>query len=101
MIVQGIIRGDSQADVQSVVPPSMLPHSVLVQSSLKSRMRMSPPGHVKKKKKKNGMTINGSLKSMKRLRARRAKGKDLSQKESPRVRVPQDRLLQGLHSLHR
>ena len=48
---------------------------------------MSPPGHMKKK---NGMTINGSLKSMKRLRARRAKGKDLSQKESQRVRVPQE-----------
>ena len=94
IIVQGIIRGDSQADVQSVVQLSMPPHSVLVQSSLQSRMPsgMSPPGHMKKK---NGMTINGILKSMRRLRARRAKGKDRNQKENPRVRVPQDRLLQG------
>ena len=70
IIVQGIIPGDSQADVQSVVLLSMPPHSVLVQSSLKPRMPsgMNPPGHTKKK---NGMTINGSLKSMKHPRARR------------------------------
>ena len=99
IIVQGIIQDDSQADVQSVVLLSMSPHSVLVQSSLKPRMPsgMSPLGHMKKK---NGMTVNGSLKSMKRPRPRKEKGKDLSQKASPRVRMPQDRLLQGLRSLH-
>ena len=100
IIVQGIIRDGSQADVQSVVPPSMLLHSVLVQSSPKSRMLngMNQRGPMKKT---NGMTINGSLKSMKRPRARKEKERDLSQRGSPRVRVPQNRLLQGLHSLHR
>ena len=38
---------------------------------------------------------------MKRPRAREEKGKDLGLKESPRGRAPHDRLLQGLHSLHR
>ena len=38
IIVQGIIRGDSQADAQSVALLSMSPLSALAQSSLKSRM---------------------------------------------------------------
>ena len=87
IIVRCIIQGDSQADVQSVVPPSMSLRSVLVQSSLKSRM---PSGRIPlgRMKKKNGMTVNGSLKSMKRPRVRKAKGKVLSQKASQRVRKP-------------
>ena len=41
-----------------------------------------------------------SQRSMRRPKARKEKGKALSQKASLRVRVPQDRLLQDLHSLH-
>ena len=101
IIVQGIIRGVNQADAQSVALLSMSPLNVLAQSSLRPRMLngMSLPGIAKKKK--NAMTINGSQKSMRRPRARKEKGKALSRKVSPRVRVPQDRLLQDLHSLHR
>ena len=99
-IVQSIIRRDSQADVQSVDLPDILPLSVLVQSNPKPRMSSGkcPPGLMKTM---NGVTINGSLKSMKRPRVRKAKGKVLSQRGSPRARVLQDRLLHGLHSPHR
>ena len=71
-----------------------------VKPKLKPRMPngMSLLGIVKKT---NGMTINGSRKSMRRPRERKEKGKALSRKESLRVRLPQDRLLQDLHSLHR
>ena len=49
----------------------------------KSRMLSgtSPPGHMKMT---NGMTISGSLRGMKRPRARKVKGKDLSQRGRPR-----------------
>ena len=99
-IVHGIIRGDSQADVQSVVLRSMSLHSVLAQSSLKPRM---PSGMILlgPTKKMNGMTINGSQKSIKRPRVRKAKGKDLNRKASLRVRMHPDRLLHDLHSFHR
>ena len=100
IIVQGIIRGVNQAGAQSAALLSMSLHSVLAQSSLKPRMPsgMSLLGTMKAM---NGMTINGSQKSMKRPRERKAKGKALSRKESLRVRMPRDRLLQDLHSLHR
>ena len=38
-------------------------------------------------KKSNGMNLNGRLKSMKRPRERKEKGKDLSPKGSPRARM--------------
>ena len=100
IIVQGIIREDSQAGVQSVVLLSMLLLSVPVQLSPKPRMLSgtSPLGPMRKR---SGLIINGSLKSMKSPRARKEKGKDLSQRGSLRARVPRDRLLQGPHSLHR
>ena len=100
ILVQGIIRDANQAGTQSVALLSMSLHSVLAQSSLKPRMPsgMSLLGTTKAM---NGMTINGSRKSMKRPRERKEKGKALSRKESLRVRMPRDRLLQDLHSLHR
>ena len=102
IIVQGIIHGDNQADAQSAALLSMSPLSVLVQSSLKPRMLsgMSLLG-IAKEKKKNAMTLSGSQKSMKRLRARKAKGRAPSRKVSLKARVPQDQLLHDLHSLHR
>ena len=98
IIVRGIIRGVNQADAQSAAPLSTLPLSA--QLSLKPRMLngMSLLGIVKKK---NVRTINGSRKSMRRPKARKEKGKALSRKVSLRVRMPQDRLLQDRHSLHR
>ena len=100
IVVQSIIQGVNQAGAQSVALPSMLPLSVLAQSSQKPRMLngMSLHGIAKKK---NVMILNGSRKSMRRLKARKEKGKALSRKVSLRVRMPQDRLLQDLHSLHR
>ena len=100
IIVQGIIRDANQAGAQSVALLSMSLHNVLAQSSLKQRMPswMSLLGTMKAM---NGMTSNGSRKSMKRPRGRKEKGKALSRKESLRVRMPRDQLLQDLHSLHR
>ena len=88
IIVQSIIRRDSQADVQSVDPPDILLLSVLVQSSPKPRMSSGkcPPGLMKTM---NGMTING------------VKGKDLSRRGSPRARVLQDRLHTDLNDLEK
>ena len=100
IIVQGIIRSVNQADAQSVALLSMSPLSVLAQSSLKSRM-LSGMSLLGIAKKKNAMTLNGSQKSMRRPRARKEKGKALSRKVSPKARMPRDRLLQDLHSLHR
>ena len=97
--VQSIIREDSQADVQFVVLPSMSLRSVPVQSSQKPRMS-SGMSRIGSMKTLNGMMINGSRKSMKRPRARKEKGKDLSRKASQRARMPQDQLLHDRHSLH-
>ena len=99
IIVQGIIRGVNLADAQSVALLSMSPLSVLAQSSLKSRM-LSGMSLLGIAKKTNAMTLNGSQRSMKRPRARKEKGKALSRKVSLKARVPRDRLLQDLHSLH-
>ena len=100
IIARSIIRRGSQADVQYADLPNMLGLNVLVQSSPKPRMwsGKSPRGPMKTK---NGMTINGSLRSMKRPKARKAKGEDLSQRGSLRARMLQGRLLQDRHSLHR
>ena len=99
-IVRSIIQRDSLADVQSADLLSILHLSVLVQSSLKPRMSSgrNPFGPVKKT---NGMIISGSLKSMKRPKARKEKGKDLSPKRGPRARILHGRLLQDLRSPHR
>ena len=74
IIVQGIIHGNNQADAQSAALLSMSPLSVLVQSSLKPRM-LSGVSLLGVVKKKNAMTLNGSQKSMRCLRARKAKGR--------------------------
>ena len=58
---------------------------------------MNPTGMAKMM---SGMTNKGSQRSMKRPRERKEKGKDLSLKGSPKVRMYRDRLLQGHHSLH-
>ena len=81
IIVPSTIQEDSQADVQSADRLVILPLSVLVQSSPRPRMSSgkSPPGLTKKK---IGMTINGSQRSMKRPRERKEKGKDRSLKGS-------------------
>ena len=96
-IVLIIIQGSSQADVQSADRLVILPHSVLVQLSPKQRMLngKSPHGPMRMK---SGMVLNGSLKSMKR---QRAKEKDLSLKRSPRARMHRDLSLRSLRSLHR
>ena len=44
--------------------------------------------------------INGSQRSMKRLRERKVKGKDPSLNGSPKASMRRDRILQGHHSLH-
>ena len=87
IIVQGIIRGVNQADAQSVALLSMPPLSVLAQSSLKSRM-LSGMSLLGIAKKKSAMTLNGSQKSMRRLRARKEKGEAPSRKVSLKARVP-------------
>ena len=78
----------------------MLPLNALAQSSPKPRLPngMNLHGIVKKK---NVLTIDGSQKSMRRPKVRREKEKALSRKASLKGRMPQDRLLQDLHSLHR
>ena len=70
IIAPSIIRSDSQADVQYADLLGILPLNVLVQSSPKPRMSSgrNPPGLMKTT---NGMTINGSLRSMKRPRQER------------------------------
>ena len=47
------------------------------------------------------MTSNGSQRSMRRLRARKEKGRDPSLKGSPRARMHRDQLPRGHHGLHR
>ena len=98
-IVPSIIQEDSQADVQSAARLVILPLSAIVQSSPRLRMQSGPilPGPMRMM---SGMNIHGSQRSMKRLRERKEKGKDLSLKGSPRARMRRDRLLQGQHSLH-
>ena len=80
IIVQGIIRGGSQADAQYVVLLSIPLFSVLVLSSPKSRV---PSGKrlLGPMKMTNGMTSNGSLKSMRRPRARKVKGRIQAKRE--------------------
>ena len=100
-IVLVIIQGSSRADVQSAARLATLPHNVHVQISPKPRMLngKSPHGPMRMK---SGIVLNGSLKSMKRQRARKGKKeKDPSLKGSPRARARRDLLLRGLRSLHR
>ena len=58
---------------------------------------MSPPDTMMMT---SGTTFNGSLKSMKRPRERKEKGKDLSLKERPKARMRGDLSLQGRRILH-
>ena len=89
IVVRSIIQGDSQDDVQSVAQLATILHNAHVQSSPKPRMPsgMTPHG----KKKRNGRSIHGRLKSMKLPRVRKVKGRGRSLKESPRARVHRDR----------
>ena len=89
IIVQSIIQGDSQDDVQSVALLVTILLDAHVRSSPKPRMPsgMTPPG----KKKSNGRSSHERLKSMKLPRARKVKGRDLNLKESLRARVHRDR----------
>ena len=98
--VLSIIQGSSQADVQSAARLVILHHSVTVQSSPRPRMSSgkSPHGPTRMK---SGMNSNGSQRSMKHLRARKVKGKDLSLKGSLKARMRRDRLPRDLHGLHR
>ena len=99
-IAPSIIQGSSQADVRSAAHLVMLPPSVVVQSSPRPRM-LSGKNRCDPKMMRTGMTINENGRSMKRPKARKEKGKDLSPKGDQKARVRRDRSLQDLHSLHR
>ena len=100
IIVRGIIHGDSQVDVQYVVPRDMRPVSVLVQSNLRPRMPsgMSLPVLGKNP---NGKMIKARLRSMRRPKVRKVREKDPSPKASPRGKPHQGLSLHDRHSLHR
>ena len=91
---------DSQADVRYVRIYQAFHLSMFSPSQAQSK-NVEWEGPLGLTKTKNGMTINGSLRRMKRPKARKVKEKDLSQRGSLRPRMLQDRLLQDLHSLHR
>ena len=97
--VQGIIQGDSQADVLSVVLLVTILLNAHVQWSRKLRMPSGLRLHGSKMRS-SGKTLSGRLRSMKRPRARKIKWRDLSQKGSLKARRRRDLLLPGHRRLH-
>ena len=93
IIVQSIIHDDSLADVPSVAPLDTTLLNALVRSS--QRPKVWSGAMVFGRKKQNGKNKHGRLRSMKLLKARKAKGRSRSPNVSPKERVRQDLSLQG------